>query len=240
MRRLEAARAGGMGSDEGIMAKQSRGTIADTLASARASLKNPSRPFTPADPQRRLHGSLASPSMPRPPPTPLVNLNSVFEAERPFTSMHNALRPPTKPLGTAGSRPLSRAGMVSPLKQQDDVSSSLGARGSKASSSGADILSLDDDSVVAGAHRADPGASLPRAAGGAGGGSSSARSMGGAGGGDDAGEAWFKVKALLGRLSGDDTFGMCDCVDRINDVLADPAAVKQVCTGTKFFDSPRA
>lgn len=214
MRRLEAARAGGMGSDEGIMAKQSRGTIADTLASARASLKNPSRPFTPADPQRRLHGLLASPSMPRPPPTPLVNLNSVFEAERPFTSMHNALRPPTKPLGTAGSRPLS-----------------LGARGSKANPSlGADILSLDDDPAVAGAHRADPGASLPRAAGGTGGGSASARSMGAGGGGSDAGEVWYEVKALLGGLSGDDTFAMCDCVDRINDVLADPAAVKQVCS----------
>jgi hypothetical protein len=31
-----------------------RGSIADTIAGARASLKNPSRPFTPADPLRRL------------------------------------------------------------------------------------------------------------------------------------------------------------------------------------------
>jgi hypothetical protein len=102
MRRSERDPSGMSGS----MAKQARGSIADTIASARASLKNPSRPFTPADPLRRLHGSsLASPSAPRPPPTPLMS--SSFEPERPFTSLlSNPLPPPTRP----SMRPPSRGG----------------------------------------------------------------------------------------------------------------------------------
>jgi hypothetical protein len=62
-----------------------RGTIADTLAGARASLKNPSRPFTPADPLRRLaaHPLLPSSQQPSAPATPL--LYGGFEPERPFT-----------------------------------------------------------------------------------------------------------------------------------------------------------
>lgn len=224
------------------MAKQSRGTIADTLASARASLKNPSRPFTPADPQRRLHGSLASPSQPRPPPTPFINLNSVFEAERPFTSLHGAPLPPTKPLGS-GTRPLSRAGLVSPQKPEGATGAPTERRGSRP---GPDILSLDDD-LDAGAHRSDYGVSLPRAGGG--GGSVSARSTGssaaeageaahtkGRGAGLPASssgqsEVWGNIKGLLFGLGGEDTFGMCDAADNINQVLSDPAAVKQVpCT----------
>ena len=62
-----------------------RGTIADTLAGARASLKNPSRPFTPSDPLRRLgaHSLLPSAQNYSAPATPL--LSGGFEPERPFT-----------------------------------------------------------------------------------------------------------------------------------------------------------
>ena len=71
--------------DRAHLIGRQRGTIADTLAGARASLKNPSRPFTPADPMRRLaaHPLLPSSQQPSAPATPL--LSSAFEPERPFT-----------------------------------------------------------------------------------------------------------------------------------------------------------
>jgi len=63
-----------------------RGSIADTIAGARASLKNPSRPFTPADPLRRLsaHSLLPRSEHGPAPPTPLIETSN-FEGERPFT-----------------------------------------------------------------------------------------------------------------------------------------------------------
>eukprot|EP00961_Rhodomonas_salina_P268738 3631711-Rhodomonas_salina.1 len=80
-----------------------RGTIADTLASARAmaSLSNPSRPFTPADPLRRLHGQplMASNNQP-PPPTPFLPVSSTFEPERPFTGRFKTPLP-TRPSDAA-------------------------------------------------------------------------------------------------------------------------------------------
>ncbi len=63
-----------------------RGSIADTIAGARASLKNPSRPFTPADPLRRLsaHSLLQRSDHGPAPATPLIETSN-FEGERPFT-----------------------------------------------------------------------------------------------------------------------------------------------------------
>lgn len=129
------------------------GSIADTIANARASLKNPSRPFTPADPQRRLHahGQLPGKDAPGrliPPPTPLIHEN-FFEAERPFTSLLKT------PLPAQGSFKSGRT-----LSQTSLPKSARGERGAGGGAfpEGApnlDILTLDDDD-------APPAGALPR------------------------------------------------------------------------------
>jgi hypothetical protein len=109
-----------------------RGSIADTIASARASLKNPSRPFTPADPMRRLsaHSLLPRADYGVAPPTPLIETSN-FEGERPFTQ-HRRKTPLPAPGGLGAP-----AGVLGPL---GGVSSLAGVGQRQA-----DILSLEDD-----------------------------------------------------------------------------------------------
>ena len=105
---------------------QQQGTIADTIAGARASLKNPSRPYTPADPLRRLQPSLLSTQL-TPPATPLLSLQP-FEAERPFTG---------RPATSARHQRLMRQSEVENLAEKatqvlildDDDTESVGTAG---------------------------------------------------------------------------------------------------------------
>lgn len=112
-----------------------RGSIADTIAGARASLKNPSRPFTPADPLRRLsaHSLLPRSEHGPAPPTPLIETSN-FEGERPFTQ-HRRKTPLPAPGGLGGS--------LGALNCAFGAGVSVGPGGQL----GADILSLDDDEV---------------------------------------------------------------------------------------------
>jgi len=113
-----------------------RGSIADTIAGARASLKNPSRPFTPADPLRRLsaHSLLQRSDHGPAPATPLIETSN-FEGERPFTQQRRKAPLPA-PGGLGGS---SFGALHGPL----GGGLVLGGGGQQ----GADVLSLDDDEV---------------------------------------------------------------------------------------------
>ena len=119
------------------------GSISDTIANARASLKNPSRPFTPADPQRRLHAHGQLPGKDShgrliPPPTPLFHEN-VFEAERPFTSMLKT------PLPAQGSFKSGRASSQTSLPKSARGERDRGESAFPEDAPNLDILTLDDD-----------------------------------------------------------------------------------------------
>ena len=116
-----------------------RGSIADTIAGARASLKNPSRPFTPADPLRRLGVHSLLPGGDQRPPTALVETSN-FEGERPFTQHQRSRAKPAPLPATAG---LGGPGALEPLGGM------VGGAGLSQTWGGgvqrADVLSLEDD-----------------------------------------------------------------------------------------------
>jgi len=131
-------RAGGMY----IGGRRMGGSIADTIANARASLKNPSRPFTPADPQRRLHAHsqlLGKDGLGRtmPPPTPMIRENA-FEAERPFTSL---VKTPLPATGSKGVRALPDPAPPKVARRERGT----GADAAEGSVPNIEILRLDDD-----------------------------------------------------------------------------------------------
>ena len=111
------------------------GSIADTIAGARASLKNPSRPFTPADPLRRLsaHSLLPRGEHGPAPPTPLIETSN-FEGERPFTQ--HRLKTPLPATGVL-------AGSLGALNGPPLGAGSSSVRG--VGHQKAEVLSLDDD-----------------------------------------------------------------------------------------------
>ena len=113
-----------------------RGSIADTIASARASLKNPSRPFTPADPLRRLsaHSLLPRGEHGPAPPTPLIETSN-FEGERPFTQHRRKTSLP------------ATGGLGAPFGALEGAVGLGGLRMGSGGQHTAEVLSLDDDAV---------------------------------------------------------------------------------------------